>query len=100
LQAVKKSDNQVNPPLPPVTAGAPSLTPNFFNGSTSLIHVDAANDAATLLPPVLEVPSGSLKVKTYEIFVPPEIRDLTVSRNTVSEELVGAENSIGTKSGI
>ncbi len=60
LQAVKKSDNQVNPLGEPVTAGAPSLTPNFLNGSTSLIHVDAASEAGTSLPPVLEVPSGSL----------------------------------------
>jgi hypothetical protein len=30
------------------------------------------------------------------MFVPPEMRPLTVSRNTVSDELVGAENSIGT----
>jgi hypothetical protein len=49
-----------------------------------------------LLPPVLEVPSGSLKVKIYDTFVPPEIRDFTVSRKVVSVGSVGAVNSIGT----
>ena len=61
-----------------------------------MIHVDAANEGFKLAPPVAEVPSGSLKVKTYEMFVPLEIRDLTVSRNVVSVGLVGAVNSIGT----
>jgi hypothetical protein len=96
LQALKKSDNQLNPVVAPVTAGAPNLIPNFFSGSTSLIHVDAAREAGTALPPVLEVPSGSLNVSIYEIFAPPETKDLTVSEKVVSEELVGAENSIGT----
>jgi hypothetical protein len=96
LQAAKNSDNQVNPPEPPVTAGAPSWTPSFFNGCTLVIHVDAANEGDTSLPPVDEVPSGSLKVKTYEIFVPLEIRDLTVSRNVVLVGSAGAVNSIGT----
>jgi len=96
LQAEKKSDNQVNPVEAPVTAGAPNLTPSFFNGSTSLIQVDAANEGSTSLPPVAEVPSGSLKPKTYDIFVPLEIRDLTVSRKVVSVSSVGAVNSIGT----
>jgi hypothetical protein len=32
----------------------------------------------------------------YEIFVPPEIRDLTVSKKVVSVGSVGAVNSIGT----
>lgn len=63
-QAVKNSCSHVNPPVLPVTAGAPNFTPFAFNGSMFDCHSSAATLGSTLLPPVAVVPSGSLNART------------------------------------
>jgi hypothetical protein len=93
-QLSKNFSNHVNPDGAPVTAGAPTLMPIFLNGSTSLIHAVAAALGSMFEPPVLEVPSGSLNVITWEILRPP----LTSAWISEMKELLGRPHNIGTNS--
>lgn len=95
--AVKKDCSHVKPAGLPVTAGAPSFTPLAFSGSTFVFQSSAAVAGSTLLPPVSEVPSGSLKVSTCETLVPLLINASMVVRKVVSESEAGAPHSIGMK---
>ena len=71
--------------------------PSLRRGSNSRIQVEAARAGVTSLPPVLVVPSGSLKLMTYVMLTPFCVRFVTVVRKVVSLVEDGAPQSMGTK---
>jgi hypothetical protein len=95
VQLLKNSDNHVNPPGLPVTAGAPVFIPSSLNGSTCDIQFVAASLGVMAEPPVDEDPSGSLYVKTCDMLVPSDMRDfMDASKVLLALQSMGTNSNV------